>query len=163
MSAVGAEVDAHRCFRAVLMALALPGRPQPSPVPPASTPALVLRSIWEPRQVGEAVRVIHGDPGPRALEDARRGSEAEPHLGGTVLVVADRAGPWTRVRLEGPGLREPTPALLPLSREALESRARACAGPPAGIDLVIVTPDGSILGLPRTTRADMDIAAAEAG
>jgi alpha-D-ribose 1-methylphosphonate 5-triphosphate synthase subunit PhnH len=155
MSAVDGDVDAHRCFRAVLMALALPGRPQASPVPPASTPALVLRSIWEPGQAGEAVRVVYGDPGPRTLEEVPRGTDAEPQLGGTVLLVAGLDGPRTRVWLEGPGLSEPTPTLLPLSHEALESRARACASPPTGIDLVIVTPEG-IVGLPRTTRVEID-------
>lgn len=156
MSAVDAAVEAHRCFRAVLMALALPGRPQASPVPPASTPALVLRSIWEPGQVGEAVRVVYGDPGPRKLEEVPRGTEAEPQLGGTVLLVAGPDGARTSVRLEGPGLSEPTCCSLPLSREALESRARACASPPTGIDLVIVTADGAILGLPRTTRVEIE-------
>ena len=146
------ELDAHRCFRVVLTALSLPGRAQPSPVSRERTPELVLRSIWEPDQVGEAVRVVHGDPGPRLLEEVPRGTEAEPQLGGTVLLVADPGGPRTAVRLEGPGLREAAPAVLPLSRAALESRARACADPPAGIDLVIVTSEGSIVGLPRTTR-----------
>lgn len=156
MSAADTDVDAHRCFRAVLMALAMPGRPQPSPVPPAATPELVLRSIWEPGQVGEAIRVVHGDPGPRILEEVPRGTEEEPQLGATVLLVADRDGPRTSVWLDGPGLPEPTPALLPLSREALESRARACAAPPTGIDLVIVAVHGSIIGLPRTTRVEID-------
>jgi alpha-D-ribose 1-methylphosphonate 5-triphosphate synthase subunit PhnH len=149
------ELDAHRCFRAVLTALSLPGRPQPSPVPRDQTPALVLRSIWEPDQVGGAVRVVRGDPGPRLLEEVPRGTEAEPQLGGTVVLVADAGGPRTPVRLEGPGLREAARAVLPLSREALESRARACADPPAGVDLVIVTADGSIVGLPRTTRVEI--------
>ena len=149
-------MDAHRCFRAVLTALSLPGRPQASPVPPERTPGLVLAAIWEPDQVGDAVRLVRGDPGPRLLEEVPRGTEAEPQLGGTVVVVPDRDGPRTGVRLAGPGLREPTPAVLPLSREALESRARACAEPPAGIDLVIVTAAGSIVGLPRTTQVEID-------
>src|ERR1700716_4700582 len=96
------DVDAPRCFPAVLRARALPGRPQPSPVPPAGTPALILRSIWEPGQVGEAVRVVHGDPGPRTLEEVPRGTEEEPQLGATVLLVADPDGPRTSVWLEGP-------------------------------------------------------------
>jgi len=150
------SVDAHRCFRAVLTALSLPGRPQASPVPPERTAALILDAIWEPAQVGEAVRLVRGDPGPRLLEDVPRGTEAEPQLGATVVLVADPGGPSTPVWLEGPGLREPAPARLPLSREALESRARACAEPPAGIDLVIVTAGGSIVGLPRTTRIEID-------
>jgi len=149
------EQDAHRCFRAVLTALSRPGRPQPSPVPPDRTPALILASIWEPAQVGEAVRLVRGDPGPRLLEEVPRGTEAEPQLGGTLVLVADPDGPRTPVRLEGPGLREAAPAVLPLSRAALESRARACAEPPAGVDLVIVTADGSIVGLPRTTRVEI--------
>jgi len=150
------ELDAHRCFRAVLTALSLPGRPQPSPVSRERTPELILRSIWEPDQVGGAVRLVRGDPGPRLLEDVPRGTEAEPQLGGTVVVVADPDGERTAVRLDGPGLREAAPAVLPLSREALESRNRVCAEPPAGVDLVIVTADGSIVGLPRTTRVEVD-------
>ena len=149
------ELDAHRCFRAVLAALSMPGRPQASPVPRDRTPALILRSIWEPDQGGDAVRVVHGDPGPRLLEDVPRGTEAEPQLGGTVVLVAGPGGPRTPVWLAGPGLRETTPTVLPLSPAALESRARACADPPAGVDLVIVTADGSIVGLPRTTRVEI--------
>jgi alpha-D-ribose 1-methylphosphonate 5-triphosphate synthase subunit PhnH len=152
---VTAEVERHRCFRAVLEALARPGRPQPSPVSAAATPGLVLSAIWEPDQVGESVFVVHGDPEPAALERVPRGTEEEPELGGTVLVVAAPDGPVSNVWLEGPGLRERGRAALPLSAAALAARARACARPPAGIDLVIVTPEGAIVGLPRTTALEV--------
>ncbi len=148
-------MERHRCFRAVLHALSQPGRPQSSPVAAPATPALVLRAIWEPDQMGESVFVVRGEPEPGALERLPRGHEEEPQLGCTVLLVAAPEGPRTPVWLEGPGLRERERALLPLSASALASRARACADPPAGIDLVLVTPDGSILGLPRTTRVSL--------
>jgi alpha-D-ribose 1-methylphosphonate 5-triphosphate synthase subunit PhnH len=149
---VTAEIDAHRCFRAVLMALALPGRPQPSPVSRAETPGLLLRAIWEPDQVGRAVVTMAGDPGPYRLEALDRGTEEEPQRGATALVTAAHDAPDTAVWLEGPGLARRTRARLPISTAALASRARACAAPPAGIDLLLVTRDGDIVGLPRTTR-----------
>ena len=148
-------LNRHRCFRAVLQALARPGRVQASPVAPAETPELVLRAIWEPDQVGEAVFVVRGEPAAHDLERLPRGSEEEPQQGCTVLLLAAPGGPRTPVWLEGPGLRERERAVLPLSAAALASRARACAQPPAGIDVVIVTPDGAILGLPRTTQVEL--------
>ncbi|HEY4027528.1 MAG TPA: phosphonate C-P lyase system protein PhnH [Candidatus Dormibacteraeota bacterium] len=151
-----AEIDMHRCFRAVLMALALPGRPQASPVAGSATPDLVLRSIWEPEQVGRLVVLIQGDPGPRRLEGLERGSEEEPQRGATALVATAGDAPETAVWLEGPGLAEPARTVLPISAEALESRSRACAAPPAGIDLVLVTREGAIVGLPRTTRVTVE-------
>jgi alpha-D-ribose 1-methylphosphonate 5-triphosphate synthase subunit PhnH len=113
---------------------------------------LVLDAIWEPDQLGTQVVVVEGDLGPAVLEALPRGSEAEPQHGGTALVVARPDGPESGVWLEGPGLREPSPVRLPLSGAALEARGRACATPPMGIDLLIVTTDGRIVGLPRTTR-----------
>jgi alpha-D-ribose 1-methylphosphonate 5-triphosphate synthase subunit PhnH len=86
----------------------------------------------------------------------RRGSAAEPERAALVSVsVAGVDGGSRRWRLAGPGVpgtREIAPAGVP--EGLVEARAEAVAGFPAGIDVLLVGPDGRVLGLPRSTRID---------
>jgi phosphonate C-P lyase system protein PhnH len=85
-----------------------------------------------------------------ALAGADAGTEEEPELSSTVVVIA-RGGAHTRVSIDGPGVREPFTADVPVAKEALARRDSLCANFPRGVDMVFVDPRGRVLGLPRTT------------
>ncbi|MGV9800683.1 phosphonate C-P lyase system protein PhnH [Mycobacterium sp. NPDC003449] len=82
-----------------------------------------------------------------------RGSAQTPEDGATAaLSVRDVHGGPRRWSLSGPGVdgsAELAPVGLPGGFVA--ARADAVAGYPAGIDILLVTDDGRIVGLPRTT------------
>lgn len=156
MSAAGDVLEGHRAYRAVLLAMARPGRPQPMPdaSDPGAAATLILRSTWtadDPRVV-----VVDGDVEPAALLSAHRGTDERPEDGATVIVVVDRsAAPTASVRLTGPGVDGSLDVRLPLSAGAIEARAEACADWPRGIDIVFVVPGPAVIGLPRTTRVEV--------
>jgi alpha-D-ribose 1-methylphosphonate 5-triphosphate synthase subunit PhnH len=83
----------------------------------------------------------------------RRGTAEAPEDGALVsLAVADVTGGQSHWRLSGPGIAETVtlaPSGLPASFVA--ARAEAVTGYPAGIDVLLVTADGRVVGLPRTT------------
>ncbi len=96
-----------------------------------------------------ALRPVTGDE----VRSFRRGTAEAPEDGALVsLAVADLAGGEQHWRLSGPGIAESVtlaPSGLPTSFVA--ARAEAVTGYPAGIDVLLVTADGRVVGLPRTT------------
>jgi len=82
-----------------------------------------------------------------------RGTATAPEDGALLaFAVADLEGGERSWRMKGPGIAEVAtlaPRGLPASFVA--ARAEAVAGYPAGIDVLLVTDDGRIAGLPRTT------------
>lgn len=145
----------HACFRAVLTALAYPGRPQALPVPAEQAPRLILESVWEASQLGQDVFLLEADTADLDLAALPRGDEERPEAGATVIVSAAGGSALTEGWIEGPGVRARARVSLPVSSHLLSQRDKACAEPPAGIDLLIVA-DGSVTGLPRTTRLALD-------
>ncbi|MEU4668012.1 phosphonate C-P lyase system protein PhnH [Amycolatopsis sp. NPDC023774] len=68
------------------------------------------------------------------------------------LAVSDVDGGERRWRISGPGVPgELTLAPRGLPEGFVAARAEAVAGYPAGIDVLLVTDDGRVVGLPRTT------------
>ena len=68
------------------------------------------------------------------------------------LAVPDVHGGARRWRMTGPGIPgETTLSPLGLPPGFVAARAEAVAGYPAGIDVLLVTRDGHVVGLPRTT------------
>jgi len=145
------QIQAHRAFRAVLTALAMPGRPQPSTAADgAAAVGLLMAAVWA--DAPSQVYVVDGPDAAAEIVRAPRGTEAEPEGGATILrMVAARAA-TVRVRLEGPGVDGSLETDLPLSRAELRARGEACAAYPTGVDLVLVHADGVLTGLPRSTR-----------
>jgi alpha-D-ribose 1-methylphosphonate 5-triphosphate synthase subunit PhnH len=144
------EVALHDAFRATLTALSRPGLAQPVPGAADAVEAarLVLDAIWEP-EVSPVI--ITGAPEPGELLELSVGTEEEPELAATVVVLVDADAPMTHVRLSGPGVDGELNASLPLPAGALAEREQACAEWPCGIDVVVLGPGASVLGLPRTT------------
>lgn len=170
--------ESQRVFRAVLAALSRPGRivplPTDSPVPAALLPLLALADLGtgiavldEGEDWADVVGVVTSAP-VVPLQDARfvaatrpltadelravrRGSPLAPEDGALVCVpVSELDGAdWV---LSGPGV-DGTARLagVPGLRAA---RADAVAGYPAGIDLLLITPDGRLAGIPRSTRIE---------
>jgi alpha-D-ribose 1-methylphosphonate 5-triphosphate synthase subunit PhnH len=108
-----------------------------------------------PRVPLEGARLV-GAAGPISGEEIRRlrrGTALAPEDGALLaLAVAALAGGPRRWWLSGPGVpgrRAISPLGVP--DEFLAARADAVAGYPAGIDVLLVAPDGGLLGLPRTT------------
>lgn len=82
-----------------------------------------------------------------------RGSAHAPEEAALVaLSVRDVGGGPRRWTLSGPGVRG-TATIAPRGLPAgfVAARAHAVAAYPAGIDILLVTDDGRVVGLPRTT------------
>jgi len=111
-----------------------------------------------PRVPLEQARLV-GATGPIGAEEIRRlrrGPALAPEDGALLAVaVAGLTGGPSRWWLTGPGVqgrREIGPLGVP--EEFVVARADAVAGYPAGIDVLLVAPDGALVGLPRTTTID---------
>jgi alpha-D-ribose 1-methylphosphonate 5-triphosphate synthase subunit PhnH len=173
---------AQRTFRAVLDALARPGTVQQLPtserVPAALLPVLALADLDTPACVlagpetenwADALATATTAPivelaaarlvtalRPLAtgeLAAVRTGSAAAPEDGALVALAVPALDGGTPLRLSGPGVagvRTIAPQGVPADLVA----ARAAATFPAGIDVLLVTADGHLLGLPRSTRIE---------
>lgn len=178
--------DAQRTFRAVLDALSRPGTVSQLPPSPMWTPAVLLPMLAladlgtgvhvlhdDPRWA-EVVRVVTDAPqvpierarlvaaanpvDAAVLTELSRGSSAAPENGALAcLEVSEVDASGQAWRLSGPGV----PGELVVAPEGvpdgvLRARAQAVAAYPAGIDVLLVAPDGRMLGLPRTTIVEED-------
>ena len=105
-------------------------------------PAELARLVAAVRPVTEA-----------EVRDFARGTAAAPGTAALVsLAVPDVHGGPRGWRMSGPGIRgETTLSPLGLAPGFVGARADAVAGYPAGIDVLLVTRDGRVVGVPRTT------------
>ncbi len=174
---------AQRAFRAVLDALARPGVPAALPaldLPTALLPVLALADLDTPvcvlgdsaagtwtRALATATAAPSSPLGAARLVAAlrplatgelavvRTGSAAAPEEAALVVLAVPALDGGPALTLSGPGVpgrRAVTPRGLPSDLVA----ARAATAFPAGPDLLLVAPDGSVLGLPRSTRIEED-------
>ncbi|BBX64253.1 carbon-phosphorus lyase subunit PhnH [Mycobacterium saskatchewanense] len=107
--------------------------------------------IWpaEMARLVAAVRPVTADE----LRGFSRGSaEAPEDAALVVLGVADVHGGPRRWTVSGPGVRG-TATVTPRGAAAgfVAARAEVVGAYPAGIDILLVTDDGRVVGLPRTT------------
>ncbi|MBK1783018.1 phosphonate C-P lyase system protein PhnH [Prauserella cavernicola] len=172
--------DAQHAFRAVLDALARPGRITRLPQGPLGTVPAALVPVLALADLGTGVHVLADDPlwaditgvatnAPSApLDEARlvaalrpitgtelaslcRGSAPAPENAALAALAVPRLTGGEQLHLTGPGIRDRT-VLAPAGLPAGFVTARGHGDFPAGIDLLLVAPDGSLAGLPRTTR-----------
>jgi alpha-D-ribose 1-methylphosphonate 5-triphosphate synthase subunit PhnH len=142
------EEDSHRAFRALLEAMAHPGRWMATPARDASVAVELLTfAAWD----GDPyVTFADSDNAATALADAHPGTEDEPELSTTLVLTCDDA-PTTEVSIGGPGIRERFVTSIPIDLPAIRIRRDLCAHFPRGVDLVFIDRDGRVMGLPRTS------------
>jgi alpha-D-ribose 1-methylphosphonate 5-triphosphate synthase subunit PhnH len=173
---------AQRTFRAVLDALARPGLVQQLPAAPVGVPAALLPVLaladldtpvavltdgidgghWADSVATATTAPIVNLPAARLIAalrpfavgepaQLRTGSTAAPEDGALVALAVPALDGGSPIGLRGPGIageRTVAPAGVPAELLA----ARAAAGFPAGFDLLLVTADGAVLGVPRSTH-----------
>lgn len=176
--------DSQLTFRAVLEALSRPGETFQLPaheVPPAVLPTLALADLgtgvcvledgtdWadtvfsatsapsytlDKARLVTALRPVTGEE----VASLHRGTAPAPEDGAlATLAVSDVDGGPAKWWLSGPGIPGETvlsPSGLP--EDFLAARAALVAGFPAGVDFLLVCPDGQITGLPRTTKIEKE-------
>ncbi|GAB3701985.1 phosphonate C-P lyase system protein PhnH [Mariniluteicoccus flavus] len=102
--------------------------------------------------VSDARWLLAGDDlSPDLLRTVPRGTDEQPQLGAVVVVPVslDAGGPDYVVT--GPGIRDELRITISLAPGCVRERARLMADYPQGFDLLCVTDDHRVLGLPRTT------------
>jgi len=175
--------NAQLCFRAVLDAMAHPGRlaratgvTAPSPLVTAAA-AVVLTLVdhetplWLDPDLEPARKwiefhcgaVMVPDPAvcgfglASTLPDLHRfpaGSHESPETSATIICQVEAFGTGTTFRLSGPGLREPmTMAVQGLPRDFVSIWRRNHALFPRGIDLILCAGD-QLTALPRTVTIE---------
>ena len=175
--------DSQACFRAVLDAMARPGRIHHLAAPLAAPPGLCRAAaavlltlvdadtpLWLDPAAGAArdwVLFHCGSPlssaqeaafalvlGPVRLADFHAGTDDAPELGATVILQVDRLGQGEGFRLSGPGLAEPaTLAVTGLPADFAASWRTNHAQFPRGVDVILCAGD-SLSALPRTVRVE---------
>ncbi|PXY35928.1 phosphonate C-P lyase system protein PhnH [Prauserella flavalba] len=176
--------QAQRTFRAMLDAIACPGRVTRLPQEPLEKVPAALLPVLALADLGTGVHVLSDDPRwadvtavatnavPAPLARARlvaalrpvtaaelrtlhRGSAAAPEDAAlAALAVPDVIGGEQAMRLTGPGV----PGEVVIAPAGLPEGFAPARGPgdfPAGIDLLLVAPDGRLLGLPRSTHLEL--------
>jgi phosphonate C-P lyase system protein PhnH len=145
------EIERHRAFRATLLAMSYPGRVQAGPCAGRADAGKATAQLIAEACDLPVVRALPAE----TIAALPRGTEEEPELGATLILAPEPGVAGSRVRISGPGVAAPFDVEIPLAPAALAQRNLACEEYPLGIDLIFALADGSCLGLPRTTRAEL--------
>lgn len=117
--------------------------------------AITNLTFARPTGLSEAQWVYcEGDPAD-VIPTTRRGTLEQPHLGAMIFVLCPSFERGPTYRLSGPGIEVPRQTLtIDLSPEWLNARNQHNSEYPLGIDLVLVSPAGQLVALPRTTQIE---------
>ncbi len=124
-------------------------------------------SAWSPEfgaMICQRVGAVRGESG-LALRQAQGTIErsGQGTIGGPAQEAVQGSAPETmaepeelRLTLTGPGIKDTTMITVAgLGAEFFAARAELTAGFPTGIDVLLITDDGTVTGLPRTTRIEV--------
>jgi len=142
-------------------ALRTPGQPTEEAV--ALAARLVVAPIVEPESTRFAL--AFGEPDHEVFARLNPGSHWSPEAGAMLFQRVSALDPtadggWL---LAGPGIKPDEPVRLAvggLSDKFLTVRAALVSDYPAGIDILLVTDEGRIAALPRTTRVELKVESA---
>lgn len=159
---------------------ALPTGDLPAGVPAAALVPLALTDLMAPltglgraaglaRRIATATGARYVQPGQArfavALDDDHEellrlpvGSNWSPEFGALLSqrVTALRQSQGTELTLTGPGIKDTTMfTVAGLGRAFFAARAELTAAFPTGVDLVLITDDGTMIGIPRTTQIEV--------
>lgn len=172
--------QAQSVYRTLLDALSRPGTVQTLPhtgFPSALLPALALAdletgthlledatSAWTPVLAVATGAPVQALPVAKYVTALRPmtttelgsvaiGSALSPESGATVVCAVDSLIGGTPVELTGPGIKKST-QIFPtgIDAEFWSTREQLVDGFPAGIDLLLIGLDGSMVAVPRTSR-----------
>jgi len=106
--------------------------------------------------VADANFVLCTTPPPQELVlHVGRGTALQPQLGCRLIVSNESHEVNLTLRLSGPGTRpESQLSVCAAASDFIAARNLAVAHPPSGIDCWLVSSDGVVVGLPRTTHAE---------
>lgn len=177
--------EAREVFRTILSATGRPGRPYDLPpvhdVEPVLLPALALADLdtvlylvgaengegdllaasTGARQTDESGRadmvVALTPPDPTLVANLRTGTAATPERGARLFIAASPGGDPVDVTVAGPGCTDGQRfTVTGMTTAAIEAIAAANAGFPAGIDTWFVSPDGTIVAVPRSSTITIE-------
>jgi alpha-D-ribose 1-methylphosphonate 5-triphosphate synthase subunit PhnH len=106
--------------------------------------------------------IVNGGSSRGRIQKAQRGSLAYPDRGATVVYCIedeDKIDPInnSRVRLSGPGIQHPMPPQLEgLTVEEYRLLREVNSSYPLGVDAFVIKGNHSIMGLPRSTRIEVE-------
>jgi alpha-D-ribose 1-methylphosphonate 5-triphosphate synthase subunit PhnH len=162
-------------FRALLQSLASPGETFSLPaelcsaVPARALPLLALVDIettfCAPEDADLELSVASPElaqfalcatpPSHTFVSRLQRGNASQPERGCKLIIGLHPDVAVASVTLSGPGVRPGTTIAADSQLSSfIAARNTVVAEPPSGIDCWFVSPDGRLVGLPRTTRAE---------
>lgn len=110
----------------------------------------------QPASMEEADYIFADQIDLEIMKKAQAGSDENPELGATLLFGVDSLDSQeTSVKISGPGINGNKALLLPAATPFIELRQKKNSQFPLGVDIYLIGPDSSLLGLPRTTRIEV--------
>lgn len=95
------------------------------------------------------------DPAP--LDHAKSGSAESPELSATLIFAqGEEHQVITTTILSGPGINDHKQVNLPLGPQFIERLSEKNSQFPFGVDVFIITPNNQLIGLPRTTKIEVN-------
>lgn len=106
--------------------------------------------------VAEAEYLFCQSPDPLLIKHARSGSLISPELSATLFFMTQsHQNEGIQLTLSGPGIETTQSVTLPVDLSFIQALCTKNKMFPLGVDIFFLTDEGSILGIPRTTRIEV--------
>ena len=110
----------------------------------------------EPIESADYIFVSDPSDAENAIENAKRGTLADPHKSATIIIRNDDP-PVCRLRLLGPGIEGGiTAQVTQTAKDAIVMRDGQNHEYPEGIDLLFISSMGELYAIPRLTRMEAE-------